>query len=174
MTAWYRQGTVSIEADSTAVTGELTGWLNQVTAGDAITFDGGQRWYEISEDPENNTELTLGSAYSGPLIDGGEYAIRRYNPKWPLASSLATQLDELISGQSDVYRGYGAPASTLGNEDALYIDVINKLLYGPKASGSWGVGLPLIAGDNGFRYTWSTNTGNSDPGSGKVKVSNVS
>lgn len=39
--------------------------------------------------------------------------------------------------------GSGAPSNTLGVDGQLYIDTAANTLYGPKAAGAWGSGIPL-------------------------------
>jgi hypothetical protein len=46
---------------------------------------------------------------------------------------------------NSVLNGSGAPSSSLGNAGDFYIDTAAKVIYGPKASGSWaGSGTSLI------------------------------
>jgi len=40
--------------------------------------------------------------------------------------------------------GSGAPAATFGSDGDLYIDEAANQVYGPKTSGSWGAGAPLV------------------------------
>lgn len=59
--------------------------------------------------------------------------------------------------------GSGAPGATLGADGDLYVDETANQVYGPKASGNWGFGSPLVirngvvpptasVGDNGDFY----------------------
>lgn len=48
-----------------------------------------------------------------------------------------------------VLNGVGAPAPALGADDDFYIDTGAWEIYGPKSSGQWGSGVPLIAGGGG-------------------------
>ena len=47
------------------------------------------------------------------------------------------------------YDGVVAPPSNLGKSGDWYINTASGILFGPKASGSWGNGLPLQSGPNG-------------------------
>lgn len=53
---------------------------------------------------------------------------------------------------STIYAGSGAPSNALGVNGDYYIDRVNQLFYGPKASGTWaGVPTFLIKGDQGIQ-----------------------
>ena len=45
--------------------------------------------------------------------------------------------------------GSGAPSAGIGRSNDFYLDTTNGVLYGPKASGSWGAGLQLATGQRG-------------------------
>jgi len=45
--------------------------------------------------------------------------------------------------------GSGAPSAGIGRSNDFYLDTTNGVLYGPKASGSWGGGLQLATGQRG-------------------------
>ena len=47
------------------------------------------------------------------------------------------------------YNGTVVPPSNLGMSGDWYINTASGILFGPKASGSWGNGLPLQSGPNG-------------------------
>lgn len=54
-----------------------------------------------------------------------------------------------------VRHGAGAPASGLGLDGDFYIDNATPsalTIYGPKASGAWGAGVPLGGGGSGASY----------------------
>lgn len=172
MTAWYRTGTASVSNGSAAVTGTTTAWANQVLAGDAISFDAGGKWYEIAS-VTDNTHLTLATNFAETTVSGGSYAIQRTSPQWSLASDLATRIGALLASQTDIYTGSGAPSSSLGADGSVYYDTAGGFLYGPKASGAWGTGVRYLL-PVGLRFTWSTNTASSDPGSGTLKCNNAS
>lgn len=42
-----------------------------------------------------------------------------------------------------IWTGEVYPTSDIGNDGDFYLDLKNKVLYGPKTNGSWGVGIPL-------------------------------
>lgn len=96
MAAWYRTGTIAVANGGTTVTGTGTGWINQVVAGDRITFDGGGKWYEIASTPSSNTALTLATNFTETTVSGGAYAIDRSSAGWNLASKLAVQAAEVL------------------------------------------------------------------------------
>ena len=57
-----------------------------------------------------------------------------------------------------ILNGSGAPKSSLGIDGDFYIDTKNLLMYGPKASGKWGIGISLkgvdgVAGKDGRTIT---------------------
>jgi hypothetical protein len=45
--------------------------------------------------------------------------------------------------------GSGAPSAGIGRSNDYYLDITGGVLYGPKASGSWGGGLQLQTGQRG-------------------------
>jgi hypothetical protein len=45
--------------------------------------------------------------------------------------------------------GSGAPSAGIGRSNDFYLDTTGGVLYGPKASGSWGGGLQLATGQRG-------------------------
>ena len=45
--------------------------------------------------------------------------------------------------------GSGAPSAGIGRSNDFYLDTTGGVLYGPKASGSWGAGLQLASGQQG-------------------------
>lgn len=42
-----------------------------------------------------------------------------------------------------VWTGETVPSSSIGDEGDFYLDLKNKILYGPKTNGSWGAGMSL-------------------------------
>lgn len=50
---------------------------------------------------------------------------------------------------SVIYSGSGAPSSGIGRSGDWYIDSAAAMLYGPKASGSWGSGISIQGGPTG-------------------------
>lgn len=65
----------------------------------------------------------------------------------------------LPTGGSPVLAGNGSPTGAIGNDGDLYIDQLNAVLYGPKASGAWGSGINLSNGPTGATGAASTVTG---------------
>lgn len=95
-----------------------------------------------------------------------------------------------------LWHGAGPPEESLGEVDDFYVDIENFIFYGPKTEEGWGEGDSLVgpqgepgepgepgaAGKEGkegkegkvgtpagFKYTYSNNTENNDPGAGKLK-----
>lgn len=56
---------------------------------------------------------------------------------------------QLPTGGSPVLGGEAPPTGGIGNDGDLFIDLANKTLYGPKASGSWPTGIDLSQGPSG-------------------------
>lgn len=48
-----------------------------------------------------------------------------------------------------IYNGSGAPSNGIGKSGDFYVDTGNSVLYGPKASGSWGAGTSISGGPTG-------------------------
>lgn len=94
--AWYRQGTVSINNGSAAVTGTTTSWMNQAKAEDRISFDGGGKWYEILS-VNSNTSITLATNFAETTISGGSYAIDRSGRRWGQASDVSAMIAQLLA-----------------------------------------------------------------------------
>jgi len=68
----YEVGTISITKGATTVTGSSTNWTTNASAGQKIWIRG--FWYTISS-ITSDTELELGSTYSGRTVSGVSYAI---------------------------------------------------------------------------------------------------
>jgi len=67
------------------------------------------------------------------------------------------------------YSGSSGPTGSFGNSGDFWLDVNSGVLYGPKASGSWGAGLQLQSGPQGPTGPQSTVAGPTGP----TGVSNV-
>ena len=48
-----------------------------------------------------------------------------------------------------IYNGSGAPSDGIGKSGDFYVDTGGSVLYGPKASGSWGAGASIAGGPTG-------------------------
>lgn len=155
MSIWYRTGTVSVANGSASVTGTTTAWTAQAKSGDRITFDGGDRWYEI-DTVNSNTSITLATNFAGTTVSGGAYAIDRSSPKWTMASDLATQIAALLASSTHILQGDTAPSNALGADGDFYLMRTPVTLYGPKASGTWPSGIAL----GGDHYTGTSTTSN--------------
>jgi hypothetical protein len=98
---------------------------------------------------------------------------------------------------STIRNGVGVPSNSFGNDGDFYINTSANTIYGPKAAGSWGSPTTLVgpqgsqgsAGSNGtngtngtnganginagLKYTYSNDTANTDPTSGKAKFNST-
>lgn len=197
MGIWYRQGTASITNGAAAVTGALTGWLSQVKAGDAISFDAGAKWYEVLS-IEDNTGLTLATNFAESTVTGGPYEIQRTSPKWSLASDTALKVAQLLGSITTLILTSGVPDNGVGTDGAVAIDHAASKFY-LKSDGAWDAGTDLrgpiglqglrgrqgkqgiqgpigstgAAGPNtGLDYAFNTGTTDADPGNGNVRFNN--
>ncbi|MBQ6971793.1 MAG: hypothetical protein IJP86_05495 [Synergistaceae bacterium] len=98
-TAWYRNGTVNITYNSTAVTGSGTNWATAgLNPGDIFSIDGVSD-YEILE-ISDNTHITLKTPYKGSTSSGrGYYIIRNFTAALPsqLAAKCVALYAELLT-----------------------------------------------------------------------------
>lgn len=140
--SWYRTGTVSVTNGSTTVTGTTTGWLSQVRAEDRISFNGGDKWYEVAS-VASNTSLTLATAFAETTISGGAYAIDRSSRVWDQTSNVASQIRTLLASVTNILQGTGAPSNSLGADGDVYVQTDLLTFFGPKAAGSWPAGIPF-------------------------------
>lgn len=139
---WYRTGTVNIANGATAVTGITTGWLNQVKAGDAITFDGGGKWYEIAATPSTNTALTLVTPFAEATISGGVYAIDRRGPLWSPSLEIASQVAALLDRLSGV--GTYLSSTVLVASHVALVSLVPKTVMSlALPAGEWDVDLAM-------------------------------
>jgi hypothetical protein len=155
---WYRAGTISVVNGATVATGLLTAWLANARPGDEISFDGGGKWYEVAS-VEDNTSLTLGSAFGETTVSGGAYAIGRSGPAWSQVADVAVQFAALIDSQTDIFSGDGAPSDELGADGSAYFQQTPPTFY-LKSGGTWGSGVSIVGGQGpagpGFAATSST------------------
>lgn len=93
--SWYRF-TGSVTNAGTTVTGTLTAFLSQVKAEDAISFDGGGKWYEV-ESVTDNTHLELATAFAETTVSGGSIAVNRGGRRWSLTSDVAATLADILA-----------------------------------------------------------------------------
>jgi len=62
-----------------------------------------------------------------------------------------------------IHSGSGVPATALGNNGDMYLDIVSSNLYGPKTDAGWGTPLNL-KGQSGANGTNGTNGTNGAPG----------
>ncbi len=93
--SWYRF-TGSVANGATAVTGVTTAFLSQVKAEDAISFDGGGKWYEVAS-VTDNTHLVLATAFAETTVSGGAVVVNRGGRRWSLTSDVAATLADILA-----------------------------------------------------------------------------
>lgn len=76
---------------------------------------------------------------------------------------------------SSVLSGEGAPEPTDGEDGDFWIDTAASEMYGPKEAGEWGPGTSLVGpqGNMGFTYKFLTDTAETAPGNGALKLNKV-
>ena len=163
--SWYRTGTASIANGATAVTGVLTAWAANAKAEDAISFDGGDKWYEIAS-VNSNTSITLASAFGETTVSGGAYVIERRGRRWSLTSELNATLTALLASVTHILAGSGAPSDELGANGDVYFDTVGLDFYGPKAGGEWPAAVSLNGIDGADGNTILSGSGAPSNGSG--------
>lgn len=118
--AWYRTGTISVTAASTAVTGAGTAWIANAAPGESLQAPDG-RFYEIAS-INSDTSLTLASAYTGTTLSGQSYAIL---PSQSYIRDLAAQAAALINTYSSIASTAGAGRFADGTLAAPGISFVN-------------------------------------------------
>lgn len=136
---WYRDGTVSIETGSRVLTGTLTVFEVFVRPGDAISFNGGSKWYEVAS-VDSNTTLTLGSDFEETTIVDGAYAINLTSYRHQVPSDILETVRQLLARQTDVITSTGKPSDSIGADNSLAFDPSTETLY-RKSSGVWDDGI---------------------------------
>lgn len=140
MSAWYRQGTVSVANGSTAVTGQLTAWNSIAKAGDPILLDGG--WYEVAA-VAGNTTLTLATPFAGSDIVEGAYAIAPFSAKHTISGEIGLKVNDLLDRITTAFLTSGPPNDAIGGDGSLAFDPEASLYYF-KSDGAWSGGVSLI------------------------------
>lgn len=111
--AWYKVGTVSVAQGAYEVTGVGTRWSLSVMPGDAVTFDGGDKLYEIAA-VSGDTSLTLATVYAGPSLANHSYAVIR-NASATTNATTATRLSNVLE---TFEAASAAPAESAANAAA--------------------------------------------------------
>jgi hypothetical protein len=75
----------------------------------------------------------------------------------PTEGSDYTQIAVMGLDGNTILSGTGAPSGGTGNDGDFYLDITNKMIYGPKASGAWPAGVSIqgpqgIQGPAGSRW----------------------
>ena len=98
----------------------------------------------------NNLDLLL-KEIKDPYVQENFYKLKLYLERLARNKTGNTTILQNITGGggsgNTILSGSGAPLNTLGNNGDFYIDTLNYDIYGPKASGAWGVGVSLIGAD---------------------------
>lgn len=155
MSRWYRTGTASIANAATAVTGSGCAWASQVKAGDAVRFDGSDRWYEVAS-VESNTALTLATPFAGSTVTGVAYEVQRTSPAWSVPADLNIKIASLLATRTSVAHGDGPPAADIGGVGSIYFDELNNRFYPAKGVSGWGAGISFVGGPTGPGYGGSS------------------
>ncbi|MDF9617032.1 hypothetical protein P5705_05210 [Pseudomonas entomophila] len=100
---WYRQGTVSITAGQTTVTGAGTNFPANARVGDAFQGPDG-RWYEVTN-IASSTVLSILPAYQGATVSAGAYGLA------PMQGYVKESADRL----RQVVEQYGTTLALFGN-----------------------------------------------------------
>jgi hypothetical protein len=109
---FYTGGTLTVTNGSTAVTGALTGWLNQAKAGDELqvtTFGP----VKIEVDATGNTSLTLSKAWPNATTTTTDYRIYHRSSQWNTVSTFSTKFANFIDSLS--------PSATVDTTNAANI-----------------------------------------------------
>lgn len=100
---WYRQGTVSITAGQTTVTGAGTNFPANSRVGDAFQGPDG-RWYEVTN-IASSTVLSILPAYQGATVSAGTYGLA------PMQGYVKESADRL----RQIVEQYGTTLALFGN-----------------------------------------------------------
>lgn len=61
------------------------------------------------------------------------------------AGKINRMFAQLQSAPNSILSGNGTPPKALGSTGSFYVDLQNKVFYGPKSSNGWAPGFSLIA-----------------------------
>jgi hypothetical protein len=87
-------------------------------------------------------------------------SVLTYNgSSWSAAAGVTGPTGAAGADGSKIYSGTGAPPAGLGSSGDFWVDLAGGFLYGPKTSGSWGLGLALQSGPAGATGPASTTPG---------------
>jgi hypothetical protein len=115
-------------------------------------------FFTISSPSSGNATQLQGQPVSATAPATG--SVLTYNgTAWASAQGVTGPTGAHGADGSKIYSGSGAPASNVGASGDFWLDVTNGILYGPKASGSWGAGLALQSGPAGATGPTSTTPG---------------
>lgn len=177
MGIWQRWPTVSIANGSNEFTGTLTTFGVYTRPGDGISFDGGEKWYEVEalDGTTPNTKGTIVGTFAETSVVDGPVIIDNRSYRHQIPSDILEQLRRVLAAQTDLFETSGAPSALLGADKSLAFDPDARVYY-YKVDGVWGDPVSLGGADGsdaGFKLKFSTSTGMSDPGSGFVRFNNA-
>lgn len=149
MGIWYRDGTVSVVNNTTAVTGVTTAWLAYVRPGDAIRIGSDYLTYEVAS-IEGNTALTLATPYLGTTVIGAAYEINPSSYRHQIPSDILENLRLVIETSTDVFLTTGPPTTGIGGPGSIALDIAAQALYYRDGDDWIGpIALGLLDGDKG-------------------------
>lgn len=167
-----KAGTISVDANSTSVTGSGTNWLLTVSPGDMLKVGQG---FEIIESVESNTQLTLVATWSyGAVVDGSYYISQMGVNHDTITTNrlLREYTEKLKSGTLFKPEASGSLAERADYNDEgkgffyLQADVAPNLVFTKlsDASGDWNAGTVWPAKGDASVVTENGSNGNFDVG----------
>lgn len=107
----YNEGTISVAALGTVVTGVGTTWVNTILPGDFFSTPSGLsvRILEVTD----NTHLTLAYPWPGPAVTTGAYEIRFQADMARMQETSRQLLQKLMNGNIDAFAGLTGAADAI-------------------------------------------------------------
>lgn len=144
-------GTTLVATYSDGTTGNLTAVGTQGTDGKTVRNGTGAPASSVGTDGDFYIDTAATRLY-GPKASGAwpSTFVSLIGPAGSNGAAGATGAAGTsgVDGKT-VRNGSGTPASSLGADGDFYIDTLNKLLYGPKASGAWPTPAVTLIGPTG-------------------------
>jgi hypothetical protein len=132
-------------------------------AADQFTYNGAT-YHRRDQVNFNTSSATLADDLEALLRVGALSTVDPGNPSSPPANITP-------DAKANWYTGSGIPSSSLGSDRDMYLDTTGKLVFGPKASGSWGSGYAL--GTSVVTLTGQSGTVTLNLSQGSVFVVNI-
>ena len=105
-------------------------------------------YFNISSPTSGNALQLQGRAIASTGPTGGQVLVWDGTSWGPAAGTTGPTGAAGVDGPR-IYSGSTGPLSGFGRSGDFFIDTTAGVLYGPKASGSWGSGLQLQSGPAG-------------------------